>query len=127
MRQLADNGALLIAILAPSIIGIFMLRVEIVHLLIAVPFQQVTLAVLPLSVLAGSITWQFGGARLILSGAIVIGLLTATRALSLLQEGERSMATVSEAGQAIAVAGVYDMARALALISRGGHELRRRA
>jgi O-antigen/teichoic acid export membrane protein len=32
-----------------------MLRVEIVHLLIAVPFQQVTLAVLPLSVLAGSI------------------------------------------------------------------------
>jgi O-antigen/teichoic acid export membrane protein len=55
MRQLADNGALLIAVLAPSIIGIFMLRVEIVHLLIAVPFQQVTLAVLPLSVLAGSI------------------------------------------------------------------------
>ncbi len=55
MRQLANNSALLIAILAPSIIGIFMLRVEIVHLLIAAPFQQVTLAVLPLSVLAGSI------------------------------------------------------------------------
>ena len=55
MRQLADNSALLIAILAPSIIGIFMLRTEIVHLLIATPFQQVTLAVLPLSVLAGSI------------------------------------------------------------------------
>ena len=55
MRQLADNSALLIAILAPSIIGIFMLRTEIVHLLIASPFQQVTLAVLPLSVLAGSI------------------------------------------------------------------------
>jgi O-antigen/teichoic acid export membrane protein len=55
MRQLADNGALLIAILAPSIIGIYMLRAEIVHLLIAVSFQQVTLAVLPLSALAGSI------------------------------------------------------------------------
>ncbi len=55
MRQLANNSALLIAILAPSIVGIFMLRVEIVHLLIAAPFQQVTLAVLPLSVLAGSI------------------------------------------------------------------------
>jgi O-antigen/teichoic acid export membrane protein len=55
MRQLASNSALLIAILAPSIVGIFMLRVEIVHLLIARPFQQVTLAVLPLSVLAGSI------------------------------------------------------------------------
>jgi O-antigen/teichoic acid export membrane protein len=55
MRQLADNSALLIAILAPSITGIFMLRVEIVHLLIATPFQQVTLAILPLSTLAGSI------------------------------------------------------------------------
>jgi O-antigen/teichoic acid export membrane protein len=55
MRQLADNSALLIAILAPSIAGIYMLRAEIVHLLIASSFQQVTLAVLPLSVLAGSI------------------------------------------------------------------------
>jgi O-antigen/teichoic acid export membrane protein len=55
MRQLADNSALLIAILAPSIIGIYMLRTEIVHLLIASSFQQVTLAVLPLSALAGSI------------------------------------------------------------------------
>jgi O-antigen/teichoic acid export membrane protein len=55
MRQLADNSALLIAILAPSITGIFMLRAEIVHLLIATPFQQVTLVVLPLSALAGSI------------------------------------------------------------------------
>ena len=55
MRQLADNSALLIAILAPSITGIFILRTEIVHLLIAAPFQQVTLAVLPLSALAGAI------------------------------------------------------------------------
>lgn len=55
MRQLADNSALLLTILAPSIVGIFMLRTEIVHLLIATPFQQVTLAVLPLSVLAGAI------------------------------------------------------------------------
>jgi len=55
MRQLADNSALLIAILAPSLVGIFMLRAEIVHLLIAPPFQQVTLAILPLSTLAGAI------------------------------------------------------------------------
>jgi Na+-driven multidrug efflux pump len=55
MRQLADNSALLVAILAPSVIGIFMLRAEIVHLLIAPSFQQVTLAVLPLSILAGAI------------------------------------------------------------------------
>lgn len=55
MRQLADNSALLIAILAPCVTGIFMLRIEIVHLLIAPAFQAVTLAILPLSVLAGSI------------------------------------------------------------------------
>ncbi|MBQ8103195.1 MAG: polysaccharide biosynthesis C-terminal domain-containing protein [Afipia sp.] len=55
MQQLSENSALLVAILAPSIVGIFMLRTEIVHLLIAMPFQQVTLAVLPLSVLAGAI------------------------------------------------------------------------
>jgi len=55
MQQLADNSALLIAILAPSIVGIFVLRNEIVQLTIARPFQEVTLAVLPLSMLAGSI------------------------------------------------------------------------
>jgi O-antigen/teichoic acid export membrane protein len=55
MRQLADNTALLVAILAPSLTGIFMLRSEIVHLLIAVPFQQATLSVLPLATLAGAI------------------------------------------------------------------------
>jgi O-antigen/teichoic acid export membrane protein len=40
MRQLADNSALLVAILAPSIVGIFMLRTEIVHLLIAERFRR---------------------------------------------------------------------------------------
>ena len=55
MQQLSENSALLVAVLAPSIVGIFMLRTEIVHLLIAAPFQQVTLAVLPLSVLAGAV------------------------------------------------------------------------
>ncbi|HEY0850932.1 MAG TPA: lipopolysaccharide biosynthesis protein [Bradyrhizobium sp.] len=55
MRQLSANSALLAAILAPSLTGIFMLRMEIVHLLIALPFQPVTLAILPLSTLAGAI------------------------------------------------------------------------
>ena len=49
------HSALLVAILAPSLAGIFMLLTEIVHLLIAAPFQAVTLAVLPLSTLAGAI------------------------------------------------------------------------
>jgi O-antigen/teichoic acid export membrane protein len=55
MRQLAENSALLIGLLAPSIVGIFVLRADIVKLLIAAPFQQITLAILPLSMLAGSI------------------------------------------------------------------------
>jgi O-antigen/teichoic acid export membrane protein len=55
MRQLADNGALLAAILFPSVAGIFVLRSEIVHLLIAPSFQAATLAILPLSALAGAI------------------------------------------------------------------------
>ena len=55
LRQLADNGALLAAVLLPSVVGIYMLRAEIVHLLIAAPFQAATLAILPLSALAGAI------------------------------------------------------------------------
>ncbi len=55
LRQLADNGALLAAILFPSVAGIYILRNDIVHLLIAAPFQAATLAILPLSALAGAI------------------------------------------------------------------------
>ena len=55
MRQLGDNGALLLAIVAPSVVGVFMLRHDVVTLLIAEPFRATTLAVLPLSVLAGGI------------------------------------------------------------------------
>jgi O-antigen/teichoic acid export membrane protein len=55
MRQLADNGALLAAILLPSVAGIYMLREEIVHLLIAPNFQAATLAILPLATLSGAI------------------------------------------------------------------------
>jgi len=55
MRQLADNGALLLAVLIPSVVGLFMLRYDITQLLIAEPFRATTLAILPLSVLAGGI------------------------------------------------------------------------
>lgn len=55
MRQLADNGALLLAILLPTVAGVFLLRQDIVSALIAEPFRATTLAILPLSVLAGGI------------------------------------------------------------------------
>jgi O-antigen/teichoic acid export membrane protein len=54
LRQLSDNGALLAALLFPSVAGVFILRGEIVHLLIAPGFQPATLAILPLAVLAGA-------------------------------------------------------------------------
>ncbi len=55
MRQLSDNGALLAAILLPSVTGIVVLRGELVHALIAAAFQPATLTVLPVAALAGGI------------------------------------------------------------------------
>jgi O-antigen/teichoic acid export membrane protein len=55
MRQLADNGSLLAAVLLPCVGGVVALREEIVQALIAAPFQHVTLAILPLSALAGAV------------------------------------------------------------------------
>jgi O-antigen/teichoic acid export membrane protein len=55
LRQLSDNGALLAAVLLPSVAGVFILRDEIVHLLIAPAFQVATLAILPLAAVAGAI------------------------------------------------------------------------
>ena len=55
LAQLSNNGALLLALLAPSVVGIFMLAPEAVSLMIAAPFQEVTLAVLPLALVAGMV------------------------------------------------------------------------
>jgi O-antigen/teichoic acid export membrane protein len=55
LQQLAENGALLAAILLPSVAGVYILREEIVHLLIAPAFQAATLTILPLATLAGAI------------------------------------------------------------------------
>lgn len=55
MQQLADNSALLLAVLIPTTVGVYMLRHEFVTLLIAEPFRATTLAILPLSVLAGGV------------------------------------------------------------------------
>ena len=55
LQQLSNNGALLLALLAPSVAGIFMLAPQAVALMIAVPFQEVTLSVLPLALLVGMV------------------------------------------------------------------------
>ena len=55
LAQLSSNGALLLALLAPSVMGIFMLAPEAASLMIAAPFREVTLAVLPLALVAGMV------------------------------------------------------------------------
>jgi O-antigen/teichoic acid export membrane protein len=53
--QLSAGGALLLGILAPMSAGIFMVTPQIVELMIAEPFREVTMLVLPLAALGGAI------------------------------------------------------------------------
>ena len=55
LEQLSDSGALLLALLAPSSVGILMLTPEAVDLMIAEPFRAVTMSVLPLAAIAGTV------------------------------------------------------------------------
>lgn len=56
LEQTARNGLLLIGLVCPAMAGIVMLDHELVALLIAPPFQAITLAILPMAALAGGIT-----------------------------------------------------------------------
>ena len=53
LAQLAQSGAILFGLLAPSSIGIILLTNQATDLLIAAPFRPVTVAVLPLAAMAG--------------------------------------------------------------------------
>jgi len=55
LRQLADNGALLLGVVMPASIGVIILAEPAVALMIAEPFRAVTLAVLPTAALAGAV------------------------------------------------------------------------
>ncbi len=55
LPQFATNGALLLAILVPSVIGAFMLNKALVQLLVAAPYREITTAILPMSILAGAL------------------------------------------------------------------------
>lgn len=55
LPQIAANGALMLAVLVPTVIGVLLLDAPLVRALVAAPFQSVTIAVLPLSVLAGAL------------------------------------------------------------------------
>jgi hypothetical protein len=79
------------------------------------------------AIVVGLATLPFGGALVTVAGAAVSVLLTAVRAASLLWQAEPLPLDATRVGQAVAVAGVYDMARALALVVRSGHNTRRSA
>jgi O-antigen/teichoic acid export membrane protein len=53
LLQLAQSGAILFGLLAPSTVGIILLTHQATNLLIAAPFRSVTIAVLPLAAAAG--------------------------------------------------------------------------
>jgi O-antigen/teichoic acid export membrane protein len=52
--QLADNGALMLGLLAPATVGATLLAVPFAELLVAEPYQAITASLLPLALLAGS-------------------------------------------------------------------------
>jgi O-antigen/teichoic acid export membrane protein len=51
--QLAQNGALLIALLAPAAAGLILVNAPLVHLLVGAPYWSAAIATLPLATLAG--------------------------------------------------------------------------
>ena len=55
LRQFATNGALLLAVLVPSVVGAFLLNKDIVFALVAEPYRAITVAILPMSILAGAL------------------------------------------------------------------------
>jgi len=55
LRQLSTNAALLIGVMAPTVVGIMMISVPATDLLIAEPYREMTKAVLGLSALAAAV------------------------------------------------------------------------
>jgi Glycosyl transferase family 2 len=79
------------------------------------------------AIAGGALTWGLGGSALMAGGAAVFSLLVAARAGALLSRTRFAEWTAGVAVQAMVVASVYDLARALALVARTGHEFRRKA
>jgi hypothetical protein len=89
--------------------------------------------VIPLAILAGLsavvvgiVFWPFVGWPVATTGAALVSALVATRASVLLGRVSDAERTVRTAVEAILVGGVYDLARAFALVARPSHDLRRK-
>jgi O-antigen/teichoic acid export membrane protein len=55
MQQLANNCALLLAVVLPSLVGLYLVSPELVQLVVAKKFQKVTLEILPWALLSGGL------------------------------------------------------------------------
>ena len=55
LPQFATNGALLLAVLVPSVVGAFLLNKDIVDALVAEPYRAITVAILPMAIAAGAL------------------------------------------------------------------------
>ncbi|MEJ2793942.1 polysaccharide biosynthesis C-terminal domain-containing protein [Iodobacter sp. LRB] len=55
MQQLANNCALLLAVVLPSLIGLYLVSPDLVKLAVAIKFQKVTLEILPWALLSGGL------------------------------------------------------------------------
>jgi hypothetical protein len=77
------------------------------------------------AVLGGVMTWRLGGWRLALCGIVMLVALSFARTIVVLRSKRRRSA--ADAIRTAVVAAVYDAARALALVSPGGHALRRKS
>jgi GT2 family glycosyltransferase len=79
-----------------------------------------------LALVAGVATWPLGGWRFAAAGGSLLALLLVARAVSLASSPNSAGHGVRLAAQALIVGSVYEIARALALVSRSGHEVRQR-
>lgn len=88
-----------------------------------------TLAVLQAfaMIVVGLIGASFGGLWVALGGALLAAMIFALRALRLLTNVPADRRRIVDVPQALLVAATYDTARALALVVRVGHDVRRRA
>jgi GT2 family glycosyltransferase len=78
------------------------------------------------AIVFGILTWGVGGWPFAAAGAAVFGALTLAHTGSLLSRGPSLGRVTGSAVQLFIVAGVYDVARALALVAHTGHGARRK-
>jgi glycosyltransferase involved in cell wall biosynthesis len=79
------------------------------------------------SIVVGLVLWRWHLGALALAGGAIIVATSALRAIRLIRRAPAGTPRLADAAHAIAVAVTYEIARALALVAKAGHGVRRRA